>query len=179
MSKEMSSSHDLGRYFSGAAAAADAPRVAVPPRSSRGIRARYFNAYRLAAYVLVFFAYGHTFGAVIGTPQFNAESAAVASAMKTVHFVAQGADCTWYGFYRGFGIFVSIFFVFSALMAWHLGGRTVEERRVFAPVTWALFVAFAGSIVTSWVYFFPAPIVFSTLVTALLGYASVRDLRAC
>jgi hypothetical protein len=170
MSEQISTPHDPGRYFWGADAAPDdaARGVAVAPRTHRGIRARYFNAYRLAAYVLVLFAYGHTFGAVIPTPQFGAESAAVASAMKTVHFAAQGANCTWYGFYRGFGIFVSIFFVFSALMAWHLGGRTVEERRAFAPVTWALFASFAGSIVTSSVYFFPAPIVFSILVTARL-----------
>jgi hypothetical protein len=33
----------------------------------RGVLTRYFNSYRLAAYVLVFYALGHTLGAVIAT----------------------------------------------------------------------------------------------------------------
>ena len=42
--------------------------------AGRGVLVRYFNAYRLAAYVLVFYALAHTLGAVIATPQFGAES---------------------------------------------------------------------------------------------------------
>jgi hypothetical protein len=93
-----------------------------------GAAARHFNAYRLAAYTLILYALGHTLGAVVQTPQFGPESDAVVSAMKTVHVAAMGADCTWYGFYRGFGIFVSIFFVFSVVMAWHLGRMRAEDR---------------------------------------------------
>jgi hypothetical protein len=139
---------------------------------------RYFNAYRLAAYVLVLYTLGHTFGAVIATPDFGSESMQVVTGMKAVHVVAQGADCTWYGFYRGFGIFVSLFFVFSLLVAWHVGGKTLEHRVALLPVTWALFASYAASIVTALVYFFPMPIIFSTAVTLLLGVACMRDQRA-
>jgi hypothetical protein len=139
---------------------------------------RYFNAYRLAAYVLVLYTLGHTFGAVVATPDFGAASMGVVSSMKEVHVVAQGADCTWYGFYRGFGIFVSIFFAFSVFMAWHVGGKTLEERVALLPLSWALFASYAVSIVTACLYFFPMPIIFSTVVTLLLGAACVRDQRA-
>jgi hypothetical protein len=139
---------------------------------------RYFNAYRLAAYVLVLYTLGHTFGAVVATPDFGPESTHVVTAMKTVHVVAQGADCTWSGFYRGFGIFVSIFFVFSVLVAWHVGGKTLEQRVALLPLTWALFASYAVSIVTGWLYFFAMPVIFSTAVTLLLGVACVRDQRA-
>lgn len=139
---------------------------------------RYFNAYRLAAYVLVLYTLGHTLGAVVATPEFGAESAQVVGAMKTVHVVAQGADCTWYGFYRGFGIFVSIFFVFSIVMCWHVGGMKLEGRLASLPLTWALAASYAVSVVTAWTYFFAMPILFSTLVTSLLAVACIRDQRA-
>jgi hypothetical protein len=145
---------------------------------SIGVRERYFNPYRLAAYVLVLYTLGHTFGAVVATPDFGGESAGVVSAMKRVHVIAMGADCTWYGFYRGFGIFVSIFFVFSVVMAWHLGGQSLEQRVALLPLTWALVASHAVSILTSWIYFFPMPVLFSTGVTLLLGAACLGDLRA-
>ena len=132
---------------------------------------RYFNAFRIAAYVLVLFMLGHTFGAVVATPRFGGESDAVVSLMKSVHVTSQSADCTWYGFYRGFGVLVSIWFVFSAVLAWHVGGMSPGDRRLFAPVTWALFLCHAAGAVVAWVYFFPAPQLFSSVIALLLGYA--------
>jgi hypothetical protein len=143
-----------------------------------GARARYFNVYRLAAYTLVLYTLGHTGGAVIKTPHLGAESDAVVAMMKDVHVVAQGADCTWYGFYRGFGIFVSIFLAFSVVMAWRLGGMSVRERAAIAPLSWTLCAGYACSIVTGWAYFFPGPLVFSILVTVLLGIGCIGDLRS-
>ena len=102
------------------------------------VRIRYFNVYRLAAYFLVLYAFGHTLGAVIETPKFGPESDAVISMMKSVHVITQRADCTWYGFYRGFGWFVSVFFVFSIAVLWHLGARTVRDRVGLAPIAWSL-----------------------------------------
>lgn len=147
------------------------------PRAARGktVLARYFNVYRLAAYALVLYTLGHTLGAVVPTPAFGPESDAVVSMMKSVHVDAQGADCTWYGFYRGFGAFVSLFLAYSAFMAWYLGGKTVTERRAHAPLSWGLFLAFGASIVITAVWFFPAPQVFSTVVTLLLGIGCLRD----
>lgn len=136
------------------------------------------NAYRLAAGVLVLYTLGHTLGAVVQTPDFGSESMAVVAAMKAVHVNAQGADCTWYGFYRGEGVVVSMFFVFSVVMAWHVGGKPLEERRALLPLTWALFATYAASVVTAVLYLFPVPTVFSTLVALLLGVACVRDQRA-
>jgi hypothetical protein len=146
--------------------------------SRPGVWARYFNAYRLAAYALVLYTLGHTFGAVVATPNFGDESAGVVKAMKTVHVAAMGADCTWYGFYRGFGVFVSIFFVFSLAVAWHVGGKSLEQRVALLPLTWALFGSYAVSILTACLYFFPMPIIFSTIVTVLLGVACFGDVRA-
>jgi hypothetical protein len=140
-----------------------------------GVRARYFNAYRVASYVLAFYAFGHTFGAVVPTPALGPESDAVVSSMKTVHVFTQGADCTWYGFYRGFGVLVSALFIFSVILTWHLGGAPLHERRALRAVTWSLFLTYASSIVVAWAFLFPTPLACSSIITALLGFACIRD----
>jgi hypothetical protein len=139
-----------------------------------GILARFFNEFRLASYVLVLYTFGHTLGAVINTPRFGAESDSVVAAMKSVHVQAQGADCTWYGFYRGFGIIVSVYFILSAVLTWQLGGMTPAERRKFKLVTWTLFLGFVVCAIVTWSSFFPVPLVFSVALAVLLGFACMR-----
>jgi hypothetical protein len=141
----------------------------------RSVLARYFNSYRLAAYVLVFYALGHTLGAVIATPQFGAESDSVVSMMKSVHVIAQGSDATWYGFFRGFGCFITVFFVFSIIFAWFVGGKSGEFRAQLAPVTWSLFVSYVAGAVIAWKYLFMMPILFAVAVAALFGIGCIRD----
>jgi hypothetical protein len=137
-------------------------------------RGRYLNAFRIATYLLILFTLGHTMGAVVSTPQFGPASDTVVSMMKSVHVTVQGADCTWYGFYRGFGTIVSVFFLFSAVLTWCLGGMTVGERRPLAPVVWALFLSYVATAVITWVWFFPVPLVLSTAVALLLGFSCLR-----
>ncbi|HSY98754.1 MAG TPA: hypothetical protein VK788_04600 [Terriglobales bacterium] len=148
------------------------------PNTPQSVRTRYFNVYRLAAYILVLYAFGHTLGAVIETPKFSPESDAVISMMKSVHVIAQGADRTWYGFYRGFGWFVSVFFVFSIVILWHLGARTARDRAGLAPIAWSLFLSHAAGSIIAWVYFFPVPIIFSTVITMLVGVGCIQDWNA-
>jgi hypothetical protein len=150
------------------------PAIATTAR--RSVLAQYFNEFRIAAYLLVFYTLGHTFGAVINTPRFGAESDAVVASMKAVHVA--GADCTWYGFFRGFGAFVTIFFAFSVYVAWRLGGANIAERRSLLPIGWALVVSHAFGAALAVAYFFPTPIAFSGLVTALLALGCVRSWRA-
>jgi hypothetical protein len=145
---------------------------------ARGRLNRYFNPFRLASYLLVLYLAGHTFGAVLSTPRFGATSDAVVAQMKSVHLLAQGSDTTWYGFYEGFGWFVTIFFGFSASMTWFLGGMSRQQRRAIAPLTWTLLLAQVAGLVVAWIWFFAAPIVFSLLITVLLGSACLRDLVA-
>jgi hypothetical protein len=140
--------------------------------------ARYFNVYRVAAYVLVLNTLGHTFGALVQTPRFGAESDTVVSMMKSVQLDAGGAICTWYGFYLGFGAIGSVFLLLLAFLAWHLGGKTPPERRGLAPLAWALFLASAANAVIVWLLFFPVAQVFAILVAILLGVGCIRDWRA-
>src|ERR1700722_403467 len=136
---------------------------------------RFGNPYRLASYVLVLYALGHTAGAVISTPRFGTAADAVAAAMKSVHFDAQGFDDSWYGFYLGFGWFVTLFFVLSAVLSWDIGGLPMRDRAGLAAITWSLCLSYVGSTAIAWKYFFTVPIVFSSLATLLLATGCVQD----
>ncbi len=139
--------------------------------------ARHMNPFRIASYLLGFYTLGHTLGAVVNVPRFGLESDAVVAAMTDVHVRAQGADCTWYGFYRGFGVFVSVFLVFSSVLAWRLGAATDKDREALRFVAWALLASQIGGLAAAWAYFFPAPTAFSTAICAFLAIGIARDLR--
>src|SRR5437868_1800144 len=140
-----------------------------------GTLSRYANPYRLASYLLVVFALGHTLGAVVTTPDFGSASDPVVSTMKSVHVVAQGFDVTWYGFFRGFGSFISVFFVFSIVVTWYLGGTSARKRVELTPITWSVFLSYAACSIIAWAYLFLTPIIFSTAIAVLLGIGCVQD----
>jgi len=142
-----------------------------------GIAARYLNPFRLAAYVLILFCLGHSLGALVNTPSFGPQSDAVWAAMRATHFRCQTSDCTWFGFYEGFGWMVSVFFLLSATIAWVLGGVDRPTLRRLAPVVWALCLSQLACTVLSFQWFFLAPQVFGTAATALLAVPCLR-LRA-
>jgi hypothetical protein len=148
------------------------------PTGQRGVLGRYFNPYRVAAYLMVLYTLGHTVGAVIGTPEFGPQSDAVVSSMKTVGVMVQGTERTWYDFYRGFGAFVSVFFMFSTWFAWYMGGMSRADRRTFNPITSALVLAWGGGAVLAWEYFFAVPQIFSTVITVILLAGCIQDSHA-
>jgi len=138
---------------------------------------RYLNPFSLASYVLVLYAFGHTSGAVIQVPRFGLGSDAVVAGMQSVHLTVQSADCTWYGFYLGFGWTVTIFMLFAAFVAWRAGAMSRANRAVLLPLAWGLFVAEAAAIPLVFKYFFPAPMVFQTAVSVLLGVGCILETR--
>lgn len=139
--------------------------------------ARFLNPFRLASYVLVFYAYAHTMGAVIKVPRFGADSDKVVTAMQTVQVQVMGAVCTWYDFYRGFGYFVGFFLVFAAYLAWLCGGMTASTRPVLLRVAWGSLAVHAACVPLVLIYFFAAPMVCQSLVTALVALGCIIETR--
>ncbi|HEX2712187.1 MAG TPA: hypothetical protein VHM88_08195, partial [Candidatus Acidoferrales bacterium] len=76
--------------------------------------------YRIASVLLMLFAAGHTLGFSKVQPQWGVD--ALIGSMRTIHFDAQGFSRTYWDFYVGFGLFVSVFLLFAAFLAWQLGG---------------------------------------------------------
>ena len=143
----------------------------------RGGLARYLNPFRLACYVLVLYAFAHTSGAIIQVPRFGLASDAVVAGMQSVHMTVLSADCTWYGFYLGFGWTVTIFMLFAAFVAWRAGGMSGVDRAVLLPLAWGLFVAECATTPLVFLYFFPPPMICQTAVVVLLGVGCALETR--
>jgi hypothetical protein len=138
---------------------------------------KYFNLYRITAYLLLIFCALHTFGVLRSHAAYGQEAGAVLSAMKSVHFEVMGASCSYYGFYLGFGLLFSVFLLFSAAVSWHLGGLGPDDKASSWPIAWALFFSQVLVTILSWAYFFIAPVVTSTLITILLGITCVKKFK--
>jgi hypothetical protein len=127
--------------------------------------------YRIAAIVLVLFAAGHTMGFLSFKPS-TVEGAAVRDAMKNVRFQVGSKAFTYGGFYRGFGLFITAYLLFSAFLAWHLGTLAAADPQAIGALGWAFCAVQAVCLVLSWLYFFPITAVFSMLVVLPLALAA-------
>jgi hypothetical protein len=127
--------------------------------------------YRIACVVLILFAIGHT----VGFLKFKAptpEARAVQESMSSVHFQVGSASRTFTGFYNGFGLFATLYLLFSAYLAWHLGDLARTNPQAIGMLGWVFTVVQLGSLVLSWIYFLPPPVFLSALVAICLGWGS-------
>lgn len=127
--------------------------------------------YRIASVLLILFAAGHTFGFLKFKPP-SPEARAVRDAMYSVQFQVGGSSFSYGGFYKGFGLFVTAYLLFSAFLAWHLGGLANSNPQAIGALGWAFFSVQVASLVLSWIYFSTAPAAFSAVVAACLGWAA-------
>jgi hypothetical protein len=127
--------------------------------------------YRIAAFVLVLFAVGHTLGFL----KFKAptpEGVAVQQAMDNVRFSLGSKSYTYGDFYRGFGLFCTAYLLFAAFLAWHLGTMARSNPQAIGTLGWMFFGLQLIGIAISWKYFIPPPIIFSAVLAILTGWAA-------
>jgi hypothetical protein len=127
--------------------------------------------FRIAAVLLVLFAVLHTLGFLRFTPT-SPGGQAVLRGMKEVSFSIAGKTRTYDDLYRGFGLYNTAYLLFSAFLAWALGGLALTAPRAVRPLGWGLFVLQLASVALSWTYFFLPPLAFSGLVALCVGWAT-------
>jgi len=127
--------------------------------------------YRIASVLLIFLAAGHTIAILKFKPP-SSESETVWNTMNSVHFQVGGGKYSYGGLYRGLGLFVTIYLLFAAYLAWYLGGMARQNPQAIGFLGWAFFALQFASIALSATYFFLPPIVLSTLVTLCVGLAA-------
>jgi hypothetical protein len=126
--------------------------------------------YRIAAIVFLLFATGHTIGFLKFAPP-TPEGQAVMNAMNNVHLQA-GTAYTYGNFYRGFGLFVTVYMLFAAFVAWHLGELARKLPGAAGSLPWTFFGLQLVGLALSWKYFSGPPVLFSALVTLCVGCAA-------
>ncbi len=124
--------------------------------------------YRIAAVLLLLFDAGHTSGFPWSDPKWGVDL----RAMRSTHFYIIGFSRTYWDFYVGFGLFVSVFLLLAVVLAWQLGSLPPESLALVRVTAWVFALCFAAITVLSWRYFFIIPIVFSIVTTLCLTAAA-------
>jgi hypothetical protein len=127
--------------------------------------------YRIAAVVFLLFALGHTIGFLTLRPP-SPDGRAVYEAMNSVRFVLRGRSYSYGEFYRGFGLSCTVSMLFSAFVSWYLGGLASSAPGAMGALGWVFFAAQLPGLVLSFLYFGVPPMVLSSLVAVILGYAA-------
>jgi hypothetical protein len=126
--------------------------------------------YRIAAILLLLFAAGHTFGFRQVDPKWGVD--ATVQSMKSIHFDANGSDRTYWDFFEGFGLFVTVLMVFAAVAAWQFAGLPAATLASMRMAAWGFAICFAAVAYLSWRYFFMIPVAFSLAIFLCLTAAA-------
>ena len=127
---------------------------------------------RVAAVLTFIHAVLHTIGGVFGKTEPGPATVAV-EAMKANQFVLMGNVRSYWEFYRGLGLAVTIFLAAEAVVFWQLGSLAEADLRRMRPVVATFLVAYVALAVNSYSYIFLAPVVVEILIAVCLGIALV------
>jgi len=130
--------------------------------------------YRIAAVLIVLLDLGHSSGYPWSDPAWGVDL----HSMQSSHFKVLGFDRTYWDFYVGFGLSVSVFLLLAAVLAWQLGSVPAQTFHFVRVTAWASVLSFAGIVVLDAMYFFSIPLVFSVLITVCLAAATWLSTRA-
>jgi hypothetical protein len=129
---------------------------------------------RIAAILSFLFFLGHSSG-MPWTPSPGGESTPVVGAMKSVRFDVFGSIRTYWDFYQGFGLTVSVFMLLESVLLWLLAGLARNEPARVHSFVLAFLVANIGQLALVVRFFFlPALVltVANTLCLALAAWAT-------
>ena len=127
---------------------------------------------RIAAVLTFIHAVLHTMGGVFGKTGPGPATVAV-QAMKMNPFLLMGHMRSFWDFYRGMGLCVTIFLTSEAVLFWQLGSLAKKDARRLRPILATFLIAYAALAVNSYAYFFLGPVIAEILIAACLGLAIV------
>jgi succinate dehydrogenase hydrophobic anchor subunit len=154
--------------------AATIPMSRAMPSSRSASRARLWM--RATAVILAFFAVGHTLGTAAPRVTHGAEEAALFRAMQGFRFPVMGFTRSYWEFYRGFAITISVLQVALAIVAWQTATLAGREPRAAIPLATTVLVTCLALTVVSLAFFFYGPIATAAAASACAA-AGVWSLR--
>lgn len=134
---------------------------------------------RIASVLTLVHAAAHTAGGVFGKPV-NAVASSVVAQMQSNVFPMMGASRTYWDFYFGMGLGVSIFLTFEAIAFWLLAGFAKTRAAELRPLFAVFMLAYLALAVNSFLYFFILPVIVEILIAACFAMAivSARSIRS-
>lgn len=120
---------------------------------------------RSLSVILALFATGHTLGTAVPRVKRGPQEAAVFQAMQNFHFPIMGFERTYWEFYRGFALVISVQLLIMTLIAWQLAALSKRNPQQALPFAVALQLGCVGLFVVSWMFFFGAPIFMAAIAT--------------
>ncbi len=127
---------------------------------------------RIASVLTLIHAVLHTIGGVFGKPDPGVQAATVL-AMKTNQFPFLGSTRSFWDFYIGMGLAVSIFLTVEALVFWLLSSLAKTQARKLRPILATFAVGYLVFAVDSYRFFFLGPMVTEIIIAVCLGMAIV------
>jgi len=125
---------------------------------------------RIASVLTFIHAVLHTVGGVFGSAAPGLQQATVAT-MKANEFAVMGAMRSYWDFYRGFGLMISVFLTLEAIVFWQLSSLAKTDALRLRPVLATFLIGYLGAAVLSYRYFFWAPVITEILIALCLGLA--------
>lgn len=131
---------------------------------------------RIAAFLILFVAVGHTLGNCTRKATTDTQQQEVFKKMEDVKFDFGGSMRSWDNFYDGMSLDVSLtLLVFTALL-WLISGSANKYPVFCTSLLWPSLICFIGFTVIGFMYFFIVPAA-STLLASLLVTTSIFQLR--
>jgi D-alanyl-lipoteichoic acid acyltransferase DltB (MBOAT superfamily) len=127
---------------------------------------------RIASVLTFIHAVLHTVGGVFGKVEQGPAAVAV-EAMKANQFLLMGNVRSFWLFYRGLGLVVTIALTAEAVLFWQLGSLAKKDARRLRPILATFLVAYSVLAVNSYMYFFLGPVVVEILIAGCLGLTMV------
>jgi hypothetical protein len=127
---------------------------------------------RIAAVLTFIHAVLHTIGGVFGKVDPGPATIAV-EAMKANQFLLMGHMRSFWDFYRGLGLGVTISLTFESIVFWLLASLARTDARRLRPILGTFLVAYAVLAVNSYTYFFLGPVIVELMIAVCLAIAIV------
>ncbi len=126
---------------------------------------------RIASVLTFLHAVAHTIGGVFGKAAPGPQQAAVL-AMKTIQFqIPGGLTRTYWDFYLGEGIGISISLLVETVVFWQLSALARKSAEPLRPIMAAFLVGYLCLAVNSWRFFFAPPVIGEILIVLCLSLA--------
>lgn len=123
--------------------------------------------------IMALFALGHTLGTAAPHVTRGPQEAAVFEAMQRFQFVVMGYTRSYWDFYRGFALIISVQLALMAVVAWHAATLSKRDVRAALPLAITLLVGCIATLIISRLLFFGGPIVTSVVAVICAAGAVV------